>query len=362
VIRSPFVSDATAPAQGWLAKLLHRPDIAGASAAVERALAVGTPLVPADHVVAGILAAHHVAGSRAREVGIALWLRALHACIADDVVTDEELAYLNSVRLALNLRERDVDELREGETAAVFRAALADALADGRMTDEEWRRVDLIASGMRLSKERRAQIGAVPIEQAMQREIDRALEDRRFTPAENRQIVGLATSLGLATPYTDAQEDVLARALLLWRIENEDLPVMTEPVINLQKGEVCHCAFRANWYELRTRTISSYRSGPVTSLRIMKGLSYRVGNYQTHRVTADEMTLIDQGIGYVTNKRFIFDGAKKNTTIRHTAILSLTPYTDGLAIEKATGKSPTLVIDGDAEIVTAIFAETLSRS
>lgn len=358
--RSPFTVDASAPAQGWLAKLLHRPDIAGASAAVERALAART--VPTDRDVAGILAAHRVTGSKARDLGIGLWLRALHACIADDVVTDAESTYLHTLRLALNLRERDVADLWSSETATVYRSALEDALADGEMTDEEWRRVDVIASGMRLSKERRAQISELPIEQAMQREIDRVLDDRQLTPAEHEHLSVLAERLGRGDdPYTDVQAQALGRALFLWRIENEGLPVV-DAGINLQQGEVCHCVFPARWYELRTRTVSSYRAGPVASFRIMKGLSYRVGNYQTHRVTVDEFTLIDAGRGIVTNKRFIFDGAKRNTTMRHGAILSLTPYTDGLSIEKATGKSPTLIIDGDAEIFTAIFAEALSRS
>jgi hypothetical protein len=362
MIHHPFSPSARAPAQGWFARHLRRPDVAAATAAAERALATAAPAVPSDREVAAILAEHRVAGRRARTIGMTLWLRALHACIDDDVVTDEELAYLEQLRIGLNLRERDVDDLWSDETGAIYRTALEGALSDGKLTDDEWRQVDLIASGLRLSPERRAEIAEEPIASAITRAVTGALADHRLTPAEREQLTELVTQTGVGQDaYTDTQEQALDRALLLWRIENEALPVIAAP-INLQKGEVCHASFSAQWYELRTRTVRSYRSGPVASIRIMKGLSYRVGSYQTHRVTADELTLIDAGVGYITNKRFIFDGARKNTTIRYPGILSLTPYADGVEIEKATGKSPTLIIQGDAEIFTAIFAEALSRS
>ena len=362
MILHPFSVTASAPVQGWFARHLRCPDATAGAAAVERALALAAPDVPSDREIASILAEHRIAGKSARMIGMTLWLRALHACIGDDVVTDAELAYLEKLRTGLNLRERDVDDLWDAETSAVYRTALEEALSDGRLTDDEWRQVDLIASGLRLSRERRAEIAQEPITAAISRVVNAVLADDRLTPAEQEQLTELVAQTGMGeAPYSQTQERALARALLLWRIENEALPVVTVP-INLQKGEVCHASFGVHWYELRTRTVRTYRSGPVATIRIMKGLSYRVGSRQTHRVTADELTLIDAGVGYITNKRFIFDGSKKNATIRYAGILALTPYADGLEIEKATGKSPTLIIDGDAEIVTAIFAEALSRS
>jgi hypothetical protein len=78
---------------------------------------------------------------------------------------------------------------------------------------------------------------------------------------------------------------------------------------------------------------------------------------------SEELPFFDVGMGHTTNKRFTFDGSKRNASTRHSSsILALTPFADGFAIEKATGRSPILVIDGDADIMTVIFAEALSRS
>jgi hypothetical protein len=358
----PFESTVVIPELGWFPRLLRLPDTRAASAIVERMLARLAPDVPSADDVARIYSHHRISPARARRVSIALWLRMLHSCLGDDVITDAELHYLSALRLALNLRERDVDDLWESETADLYRAALENALEDGRLTDDEWRELDAIASGLRLSAPRRAEIASQPFAMAVQNALDGVLEDRRLTSAESAQLRELTAQLGLgADAFSSGQRRALERAELLWRIENEELPDVTV-AINLQKGERCHCVFPASWYELRTRTVRSYRTGPVASIRIMKGLSYRVGSYQTHRVTADELTLIGHGTAYITNKRFLFDGAKRNTAIRFSSILSLTPYKDGVQVEKATGKSPTLMIQGDVEIVTAILAEALSRS
>ena len=138
--------------------------------------------------------------------------------------------------------------------------------------------------------------------------------------------------------------------------------------INLQKGEACHItachitAF-ATWHEMRTRTERINYGGPVASIRICKGLRYRIGSVQVQRVTRDEMVEIDRGQLYVTNKRIIFNGAKKNSTIRLSALLSFSPYADGVALEKASGKAAHLVLSGvDLELFLTVLGAVLSTA
>ena len=74
------------------------------------------------------------------------------------------------------------------------------------------------------------------------------------------------------------------------------------------------------------------------------------------------MTQVDEGTLYVTNKRIIFDGTKRNTSIRHSAILKIEAFSDGLKIEKASGRPPILVVRGDADVANALLAEVFHRS
>jgi len=143
----PFDAKADIPEQGWLARLLHLPDTRAASAIVERALSRLAPNVPSANDVAGIYAYHRVSPARARRLSAVLWLRMLHSCLGDDVIAEAEERYLDALRIAFGLRDRDVDALWEGEASAAARAALEATLGDGRLTDAEWRRMAAIARG-----------------------------------------------------------------------------------------------------------------------------------------------------------------------------------------------------------------------
>jgi hypothetical protein len=361
-IRHPYSSEAQAHPQHWFAKLLQRPDRGAAEAAVERMLAGSESGVPSRADITTLFDGYRVSGGARKEIGMALWGRALLAFIDDDVVTDEEMTYLTALRAGFGLRERDTEQLYAEIVSGVYSSALIDALSDATLSDVEYRQLDIIASGLRLPRDLREQISEQPIAEAMSQTFKDAIADHRITPAEMARLNAVAANLGVG-PSTFGPEAarLIERLALLWRIENEDLPVCDAPV-NLQKGEVCHHMVDISWHELRTRTLRTYRSGPVASIRIMKGLSYRVGATQSHRVTTDELVQIDTGTAYITNKRIIFDGSRKNASIRYNSILSLTPYSDGFTIEKGSGKSPTLIVQGDAEIATMIVAEALSRS
>ena len=67
------------------------------------------------------------------------------------------------------------------------------------------------------------------------------------------------------------------------------------------------------------------------------------------------MTLIDSGSIYLTNKRIIFTGTKKNAYIRFEKILNITPHTDGVEIDKDTGKSSTLQLPSQADVFCMIL-------
>jgi hypothetical protein len=149
------------------------------------------------------------------------------------------------------------------------------------------------------------------------------------------------------------------RYKLFWKIENEDIPVIDVDV-NLQKSEVCYFHEYANWYEYRTVTHRTNYGVTTARIKIMKGVYYRVGSIKTSPVKSEELKLIKLGDLYLTNKRIIFVGNSKNSTIHINKILSFTPYSDGLTIEKETGKSPTITMS-NAEIFCLILARLMKE-
>jgi hypothetical protein len=79
-------------------------------------------------------------------------------------------------------------------------------------------------------------------------------------------------------------------------------------------------------------------------------------------VKQEQLTQIDSGKIYFTNKRVIFDGGRANKTIKLSALIGIEPYTDGIGLEKATGKSPVIVLDEHVELATIILSALLAQA
>ena len=63
---------------------------------------------------------------------------------------------------------------------------------------------------------------------------------------------------------------------------------------------------------------------------------------------------------FITNRRLIFLGRKKNTNIQLNKILSLNPYSDAVGIEKDSGKSPIIKVNENAEILGMILNRVIN--
>ena len=80
------------------------------------------------------------------------------------------------------------------------------------------------------------------------------------------------------------------------------------------------------------------------------------------RITEDVLAHIDTGTMYLTNKRLILMGSRKNSTIRLNRILDFTPYRNGVDIQKDSGKSPFLKFDHDVDVFCLYLDRALRDS
>jgi hypothetical protein len=76
-----------------------------------------------------------------------------------------------------------------------------------------------------------------------------------------------------------------------------------------------------------SKTVGGY-GGP--SIRIAKGVSWRMGAFGARSEAHEEMRNIDDGVFTLTNKRIVFSGNKRSVEIRLDKILSMEPYSDGM--------------------------------
>jgi hypothetical protein len=117
---------------------------------------------------------------------------------------------------------------------------------------------------------------------------------------------------------------------------------------NFQKGEVLLWLFpEIDFYEQRTRT--QYEGGSQgVSLRVAKGVYYRVGAFRGQPVKNTEMLHVDNGMLAVTDKHVYFSGSTKKFRIPYKNIIEFTPYEDGIGIQKdGVSAKPQIFKTGD---------------
>lgn len=97
------------------------------------------------------------------------------------------------------------------------------------------------------------------------------------------------------------------------------------------------------------RETSGRYGGP--SIRIAKGMTWRMGGFKSSSESHEELRNIDTGTLTITNKRLVFSGAVKNITVDLKKLVSLEPYEDGISISKEGKASPAYFTNIDKQKV-----------
>ena len=192
------------------------------------------------------------------------------------------------------------------------------------------------------------------VKSIMSNTISKETESGSLSPNGYDNVLTTAKRLNVNLQIDIKTGNTLSKLRQYWTIENEELPIVNAS-ISLQKAEVCHYQNSCRWLEHRKVTKGVSYSGVSGSFKIAKGVRYRVGHIKPQRITVDALTEIDKGTVFLTNKRIIFMGANKNSNIKYSSVLSIVPYSDGVGIEKDSGKS-TILICSDADIMARILA------
>ena len=128
------------------------------------------------------------------------------------------------------------------------------------------------------------------------------------------------------------------------RLKDGTLPMkiieVESPVILKKNEELYLCLPEISLLETRAVRVSTY-GGP--SIRVAKGIYYRLGNSQSE--SHEEFRTIDLGILILTNKRFIFSGSKKSISIDLKKIISVEPFSDAIGLRRE-GKEKTQYFKG----------------
>jgi len=184
--------------------------------------------------------------------------------------------------------------------------------------------------------------------------IDEAFEDGILTKEEEYKLLEMMEIFGFDREKlndTPEYEKIVKGAILrdiLNGIIPERLKICVSLPFNFQKKEKVIWVFQnVDYYEKRTRRV--YVGGyQGFSVRIAKGVYYRVGGFRGNPVNKTETVYVDTGILAVTNKHIYFAGANKSFRIKYSKIVTFEPYSDGIGIQRdAQTAKPQIFVTGD---------------
>lgn len=353
---------AEAPKQSLLSRLLRHPFRSGAVHAIETLVRDRVLVVSRKEIVAQYDKFHLPASVR-REIDFLLYKNALEQTVADENITNAQAETLETVRRFSGLSTADVETFWESIVFDRYRRAFAAAASNGRISSDQWTALDRLAIGLRLPKEKRAAFEVKERRKVISARIDEIMDRGWFDPPSAIELTALMSALGASeADIAPEQRAELEHLAMIWRLGYEALPDLPVPIA-LQKNEICHLMCSAIWMEMRTTTRVSGYGGPVLRVPVIRGLSFRLAAYKHTSIQTNQLTVIDHGPLYVTSKRIIFGGERKNSTIRLSGILNVTPHDNGVVIDKSSGKSPHLQLFGAdslefATILRRVVAES----
>jgi hypothetical protein len=101
--------------------------------------------------------------------------------------------------------------------------------------------------------------------------------------------------------------------------------------IMLHKGEIALYAVPASLAE--DKTTRKYVGGSTGySIPLGHGFRFRVGSYQGHTISREQLTKVDQGTVIVTTKRIVYNGSRRSLTIPSNQVLNTVLYRDGVDV------------------------------
>ena len=268
------------------------------SAAPASATVLRTPAVTATGEKKGFF--QRMRDNRARKAEVNQATKDISRAVVSGVLLDDLFTVAGAVSKVAMPAKLDVPTVRAAVMASLD-GVVDQALQDGILSeDEESRIADLMAHY-----------------QITVNDLPRALGERLTQAAVIRDLME-----GKVNP----------------RLEVTDMP------FNIGKKEVVIWVFR-KVYAYEHKTGYRYEGGSRgTSIRIAKGVYWRVGNYKGSKVPVEQRISIGSGPLAITNKYLYFMG-EKSLRVAHNKIISIVPTGGSVLVGRDLVRSHTLELD-----------------
>ena len=178
--------------------------------------------------------------------------------------------------------------------------------------------------------------------------VEKALDDGLLDEQEEKQIGNLCSYLNINIPQNIM--DKLTKSKILFNVVNgkiPDIPIEGIVPVMLSKNEKIIYSFNHTPFYREVKKTRYVGGAQGFSIRIAKGVYYRVGAFKGNRITENSIEQIDAGSLIITNKNLFFVGQNNSMKIPISQIISVTPFEDGIKISKNGNAKDLIFKTGD---------------
>ena len=241
-----------------------------------------------------------------------------------------------------------------------LKSTLLSLVSDGILTSEERQALERRESDLGLSSTDVRDWGMEVFEVAFRR----AKRNGHLSAESESALAEIQHYLELRDSDVAETKTEICRSRRLYEIQHDNMPPIEVSNVILNCGESAYWSESGTLYE--EKVVSRRYEGGSTgvSFRVMKGVSFRVGNHRGHVVSETGSVPVSHGRLIVTNQRLIFQGDRKSFTARFEKIIEVQPAIDGIRFSEANCQKPRAVLydNHNGEFVCEVLSRLMSKS
>lgn len=241
-----------------------------------------------------------------------------------------------------------------------FWLTLQNYLNDGELSSEEKSKLEKLAKNLGLSPQ---DLHAI-YKKASNLSWQLITSDGKITDEEKETFEGLLKYFGVEPKETDFNQAEFNKFYTLGLIDKGILPEIKNHDVDVifKKDEKLHWACPAVLRQHKRVVQRVSYGGPRASIRIAKGLSYRIGSYNVQTQSKEIIAPIDSGTFWITSMRIGFMGSRKNFSVPINKIAYVHLLSEGLLLAKDGRENPYLLGLNDYEVPAAEISLLLNQA
>jgi hypothetical protein len=280
-------------------------------------------------------------------------------CFENHDLSEDETIQINLLKKYLKLSDSQIQRAKDEASRKVYKVAFKQAVQDHQLEEEERKQLEKLEALLNLDEQVKKEVQEESAHALIKKLFHEIVADERVSDEEAAKMKKLTDNLQITINWEQETKAMYDRFRLYWKLENGPL----EPVevgINLYKSERCYFTSPCEWYELKSVTRRYNYSGPTFRLKLAKGLYYRMGSIAVKPIREEELQKIDKGVLFLTDRRVIFMGERQNRTHRLSSILDFDTFSNGIELQRSSGKNPFLAIQ-NADIASLTLGRILEE-